>query len=286
MELLRKIGRSGLRWYCTHGLRGCSRALAVLGPWLMPKGGVEELQVGQHRIQLDHRIRATRFMAYGCYERFECRHLPDWVPIGGVAIDCGANIGYMAAQMASAAGPCGRVYAFEPSPTCIEALQALVQSSKDSNITVVAAAVAEAGRQGLYYETEHILSHGFGRIDKHPSDRHRNVTQHAVRIVSLDDYFRDADLRRLDFVKVDVEGAEMQVFRGMKELFAAGFRPRILCEISVAEGLTQASEIPDLLGQYGYRAHRVSRRIVPLDTSALSSGFHGNVLFLPSASAD
>lgn len=286
MEALRKVCRSGLRWWCSHGLRGSTRALAILGPWIAPKSGIEVRQIGSHRIRLDHTIRATRLMAYGCYERNECRLLANWLPAGGVAIDCGANVGYMTAQMARAVGPRGHVYAFEPSPTCIRALQNMVKENTDSNITVIPSAVAEAGRTTLYFETEHILSHGFGRIDVHPSDRHRNVTEHEVQVTSLDDFFRDFELTRLDFVKIDVEGAEILVLRGMSELLGRGLRPNILLEISVGDGLTQATEIPEFLGRYGYQAFRVARQTHKIDVSKLSPEFHGNILFLPDQRTD
>ena len=286
MEVLRQICRSGLRWYCSRGIRGSSRALALFAPWIAPKNGVEVREIGRHRVCLDHRIRATRLMAYGCYERNECRLLSKWVPAGGVAVDCGANVGYMAAHMARAVGPHGRVYAFEPSPTCIRALQNMLEKTTDSNITIIESAVAETRRTTFYFETEHILSHGFGRIDVHPSDRHRNVTEHEVQVTSLDNFFRDFQLTRLDFVKIDVEGAEILVLHGMKEIFENGLRPKILLELSVGEGLTQATEIPDLLEHHGYQSFRVKKAVCTVNVRELPSGFHGNILFVPIEKTD
>ena len=53
-------------------------------------------------------------------------------------------------------------------------------SADCSNIKVIEAAVGEATRSGTYYETEHVISHGFGRIDVRPSAAHRDKVEAYV----------------------------------------------------------------------------------------------------------
>jgi FkbM family methyltransferase len=219
-------------------------------------------------------------MAYGLYERTECRHLRRLIARGAIVFDVNANIGYMSAKFAEAVGLTGHVYAFEPSPTCEPALQAVAQSSDWQNITVVSAAVAETSRNGTYFETENIISHGFGRIDVRPSNAHRVITEHPIHIVSLNDFFEDRSLNRLEFVKIDVERAERQVIVGMACIFARGLRTKLLIEMTGADQHRQeALAVHEILTAFGYRSFRINKEIVPLPIHALSRDFHANVLW-------
>jgi FkbM family methyltransferase len=281
IESLKSLLRLALRAYCQSGLRGSTRAINLLAPYLAPRDGVERVPIGRHVVPLDHRVRAMRLMAYGLYEPAECRHLPYLVPSGGIVFDVGANIGYLTAHFARAVGRRGRVYAFEPSPLCLLYLDAVASSNNSSNITVVRAAVADASRSGIYYETERVISHGFGRIDMRPSSVHRQITEHAVRIVSLDDFFDNQRLDHVDLVKIDVEGLECQVVEGMTRLFSHGQRPIVLAEVTIAGDSRQAAiRIDKTLRLHGYSSYLIKKYLVPVQVDKLAHGFHNNVLWM------
>jgi FkbM family methyltransferase len=281
LELLKTLARRALKTYCHSGLRGRSRALAWLAPHVAPRGGAETVQIGAHAIQLDHRVRAMRLMAYGLYEPAECSMLSTLAPVGGVVFDVGANIGYLAAHFARAVGPEGRVYAFEPSPACLPSLRAVAASAVRTNIKVIEAAVGETTRRGTYYETQRVISHGFGRLDVRPSDPRQDITEHEVAVVSLDDFAQEEGLERIDLVKIDVEGAERQVLAGMARLFARGLRPALLIEVTVdGQDRSEAAEIGAALQRYGYASYLPGSRRAPVSWGALPDNFHNNLLWL------
>ncbi len=166
---------------------------------------------------------------------------------GDVYIDIGANIGFHALTAATLVGASGRVLAYEPSPGNCDLLRRSIRANDLSNLHVHETAVADrAGRIG--YE----MQGSNGRIGR-PGETGLETTVGAVR---LDDEL--ADEPRIDVVKIDVEGAEGRVLRGMRQLLArhrpiliAEFAPRDLGRVSGIEPGTYLDELRAL----GYAIH-------------------------------
>jgi FkbM family methyltransferase len=251
--------RSGIRRLLPLLPRGKSRLLSIVSPWLTPYTGVETRRIGGYRIRLDHRIRATRLMAYDVYEAAELRFLRKLLRPGDVVFDVGANVGYMAVHFARCVGPRGEVYAFEPSPTCVTALEGMLEPAAPGVIRFVPGAVGRMTGKTTYYETERILSHGFGRIGNRPSERHEVMQEVEVPLYRLDEFCLQNSVRPPAFVKIDVEGAEADVVEGMSGLFDKGIRPGMLTEVS-----TEDSPPPEMvtlrnrLSAVGYRGYRLA----------------------------
>jgi FkbM family methyltransferase len=129
---------------------------------------------------------------------------------GDHAVDVGANIGYYSLVLSRRVGPQGRVYAFEPEPSNLALLHANLQINGCSNVVVEPLALADV--------------HGHGALYLCPSNRgdHRlGVTPDRDVItvpVSTADRCLRSHLGRFDFVKIDAQGAEELVLRGMPQL--------------------------------------------------------------------
>jgi FkbM family methyltransferase len=126
---------------------------------------------------------------------------------GGHIIDAGANVGYTARVFARAIEAPYRVYAFEPDGTNF---RRLTRFTRDDRIVPIQSALGE-------HEGEVELWHN----DRHPGD-HRVVTRNApgptstVPITSIDEFARTLT-HPIRFVKIDVQGYEPAVLRGMRE---------------------------------------------------------------------
>jgi FkbM family methyltransferase len=126
-----------------------------------------------------------------------------------VVLDVGGCWGDTALYFASLVGPRGRVYTFEFDPESLEILRANLALNPElaSRIEVVERALWD--RSG---ETLGIVQAG-RCTSVRPEDRGGRL---RVPTVTLDDFVREADLDRLDLVKMDVEGAELRVLRGAR----------------------------------------------------------------------
>lgn len=129
---------------------------------------------------------------------------------GGTAIDVGANFGLHTCVMAQIAGATGRVVAFEPLPRMAGALKDSL-ALNGYNAEVVQKAVSDCTATRQLFETSHSpLSSFFPVLDQ---DR---TTAFEVPTTTLDDHF--APGASLDFIKIDVEGAEPLVYAGMQRI--------------------------------------------------------------------
>jgi FkbM family methyltransferase len=143
--------------------------------------------------------------------------------------DLGANIGFFSLIGARLVGATGKVFSFEADPELAKRLRENAWRNKLAWITVEEKAVwAETGSVAFARaDTAESPDRGLGFVANGSTS---NTIQ--VEAVSLDDYVRGCSPP--DFIKCDVEGAEVEVLRGARQLLQ-GKRPVILCEIHSEE---------------------------------------------------
>ena len=170
---------------------------------------------------------------------------------GDVVIDVGANVGYMTAIFASIVGKNGQVHSFEPVPKLHSKLEMLAKENKNYNIITNPCAVGDTN--GTI--TINVLKEGadYGTSSVVPGLRkEENIKEKIeVPVVKLDDYAKEQKLTKVSFVKIDVEGFEFPVLRGM-ELILKQFKPIILCEIMPAAYSLLDSNVNNLLEHMGW----------------------------------
>jgi hypothetical protein len=108
-----------------------------------------------------------------------------------------------------------------------------------------------------------------------------------VEVVTLDSYLENAGIRRVDFVKLDVEGGELAVLQGAEKLLEQRPRPVILAEVQDIRTQPwgyRASEIVRFLSDKGYKWFSLSAEgsLAPLDLGAET--FDGNFVACPEES--
>jgi len=156
--------------------------------------------------------------------------------------DVGANMGFFSLIAWRRVGPEGRVVSFEPLPESARTLRHNVGLNAARNVEVVEAAVgAEPGRAQLAVTAESVQAH-LAEID---------TGTPTLGVVDVEVTAIDAELAEgraaPDVVKIDVEGAEVQVLAGMRETLER-HRPALICEV---HGTTP--EVCDFLESHGYQ---------------------------------
>lgn len=150
--------------------------------------------------------------------------LRDVLTAGQCALDIGANVGGLAIAMSRMVGPVGEIHAFEANPRLAEQLPWEFAANGARNIRVVpkAAWVRSGEELTLHVDNGHFA--GASSLINRP------VSCHDVQVetVSLDDYCRHTGCAP-QAIKIDVEGAEIQVFRGGWQTLQA-FKPAIVME--------------------------------------------------------
>lgn len=169
------------------------------------------------------------------------------VSIGDSVADVGANAGWYTAEFSSAVGPQGRVYSFEPVGENYAILVALLRKAHLDNVLPFRAALAAqpAEAEVVIPEMEGFLGYYWAHLAK-PEDRGRRET---IKVLTLDQLAKAGTIGRLDFVKCDVEGGELNVILGGQATIRSQ-KPGWLVEVS----RDSSGPVFDLFQHEGYQA--------------------------------
>jgi FkbM family methyltransferase len=174
---------------------------------------------------------------------------------GDLAIDVGANYGQCTIVMAATCGARGTVIAFEPNPHGRDVLQQnfdLNPSVKRATIESFACSDVADGEVELYYNgnaSNSALVPVAGR-----NQTSEEPKSFRVRVTTLDSYLLERGLPEPRFVKIDIEGAEIRVLQGARNVLSS--RAVILCELhpyAWPQFGNSLQELKDLAAQYGRR---------------------------------
>ncbi len=147
---------------------------------------------------------------------------------GDFAVDVGANVGTYTKVLSSLVGPSGRVWAFEPVPENHAVLAFASRRLRLSNVTLYECALSDASGTGLM-EIPVFSKLGESLYDARlvhtPGSRLRTI---EVRLATLDSLLSGVD-RGPSFIKIDVEGHELQCLEGAMETLRA-YKPSLMIE--------------------------------------------------------
>jgi len=182
----------------------------------------------------------------GIYEPVETAVMKRLVTEGMSVLDIGANIGYYSVLFSKWVGPKGTVHAFEPSPRTYELLRRNVHANASDNVTVHPAALSDThGEVALY-----LNDYNGGDNRMYESSGLPSVIVPTRR---LDDLLSPGT--RVDFIKMDIQGAEYLALQGMQRVLAEN-KPLMVIEfspLSIQRTSGSGSELLLMLSGLGYR---------------------------------
>ncbi len=162
---------------------------------------------------------------HGVYEPFETNLFFKEIKAGQTVVDVGANIGYYTLLAARLVGPEGKVYAFEPDPTNFALLQKNVEANGYTNVVLSTHALSHRNTKAKLYLNP--ANRGDHRI--YDSGVGRETV--PIDTVTLDSYL-GKKTGRVDFIKMDIQGAEPLALEGMKKTIKANKGLKLITEFS------------------------------------------------------
>ena len=195
---------------------------------------------------------------YGTYEKLEAKIMEEKIQVGNIVVDIGANIGLHTLNMARIVGNTGQVFAFEPDPSNFKILGKNVKVNNYKNIILEQKAVGDKhGRATLY----HADNPGMHRIFPQTKARRGLSGQVQVKLTSLDKYFIDSNLvDKINFIKIDVEGLEFSVLKGMENILKNNKKIKILFEFmpkNIMEAGFMPIELLNYLTLYDFKLYSI-----------------------------
>jgi FkbM family methyltransferase len=217
-------------------LRRCARPILWSYRTLraVPAGRVPQWRFvgGKFYMKIDPNDPMDRAFRLGSYEPQLVGLIAAIVRPGDVCLDVGAQKGFMTLHMAKAAGPGGRVIAFEPDPRAMEALESNLHRNGLERVSLYACALADCEARCQF-----ALSRQLGWSSRFPNDLAKPVvaTTISVRTRRLDDIVAEMGVEPrtdcLSFIKIDAEGSEPLVLQGAQETLRR-FQPTLHIEIN------------------------------------------------------
>jgi FkbM family methyltransferase len=200
---------------------------------------------------------------------------------GDVVYDLGANIGWYSMLAARIVGSSGRVVAFEPALLNAATIQRNVLGNDMTNVTVIPAAATDQDGWMAFLDRGNLQS----RLDKDDCEaqrerrakRRKETTvkgRSLVPITKLDSWIAQTDQPAPSVVKIDVEGAEVGVLRGMSQILRL-HEPTLIIELH-----STRSEVADFLDGAGYE-----HALIETDVPTREAPWTAHVLARPRAAS-
>jgi FkbM family methyltransferase len=227
---------------------------------------------------------AGRPIRVGTFERAELAFATSFIQPGMTVLDLGAHHGLYTLLASKRVGSGGKVYAFEPSPRERRALRLHLVFNLCRNVVLQGLALGEEEAESDLYVVEDWAA---GCNSLRPPNLAAKTSLVRVHVVRLDDWLAERKIDRVDFVKVDVEGAELGTLRGAAQLLERRPRPVILAEVQDLRTLPwgyPAKQIIDYLISKGFKWAGLSEDGALKELDVSSDKFDGNFVACPEES--
>jgi len=167
---------------------------------------------------------------------------------GSIVVDAGAHVGFYTLKVAKEVGDKGLVIAVEPEDKNYALLSLNIRINKYQNVIPVKSALSDFNGKAKFFLKGRSCSHSLiGKTWITPI-----VGFTEVAVTTLDDLLEKLNIKKVDVLKINVEGAELKVLKGSKELLAKGRISKIVVETHPPHK-QEANEINRYLRAFGYR---------------------------------
>jgi len=229
-------------------------------------------EVRGHMMFLDSKD-SLNLSIYGVHEPLETELVKEEIEKGDIVLDIGAHIGYYTLIFANLIGEDGKVFAFEPDPTNFDLLRKNVKINGYKNVILVQKAISHKTEKLKLYLSD---DDSGGHAIYNPCDGRRQSIE--IEAIRLDDYFQDYE-GKIDFIKMDIEGAEEGALRGMSNLLRKNKNAKILTEfwpIALKRYGIDPEEYLKLLIEQGFTLYSINlqeKKIKPANICELSETY-------------
>ena len=167
-------------------------------------------------------------------------------------IDIGGHIGLQAVVFSKLASN-GKVYVFEPAPNTYAIITKTIKiNDLHDRITVFKEAVSDKRGVTSFFINDTPLADNANSLVQHRLDK--KLVEVKVPLISIDEFIAENKISKIDFIKVDAEGAELDVLKGAVKCFA-DFKPKMTLGLHpspIKQKGDSLAEIFDLLKNYNY----------------------------------
>lgn len=196
---------------------------------------------------------SKELLVHRTHEPIATSLLRETIQEGMVVVDIGSNIGYYLTLAASRVGRSGKVVGIEPAPRNVQLLRRNIELNGLTNVSVVEGAAADRDGDGVLYVSN--LSNWHSTLASSQAQR----GEVSVKMFKIDTLVESLGLPRVDLIRMDIEGAEIEAVPGMLRTLQTWW-PKLVIELHPPlVGAEPIRKLQDALAGLGY----VPQHIVP-----------------------
>jgi FkbM family methyltransferase len=228
----------------------------------------------------------------GSFEPSTIRAYRRMIHPGDVVLDIGANVGAHALHFAKLVGATGKVIAFEPTQYAFGKLKNNAQLNPELESRIKALQVMLLASENREVVPEVCSSWPLKPGDEdtvHEHHQGKAMSTSGARAATLDVLVKELELKKVSFIKLDVDGFEWEVLQGARETLSK-FRPTVLMEFAphLTESVQVFSDMLGLFQELGYRfvevgSNREWTAEIQLFYSRIPKGASRNFMLCPNA---
>jgi FkbM family methyltransferase len=194
---------------------------------------------------------------------------------GMTVIDVGANVGVYTFSAAQKVGSTGKVVAIEPFSGCVRCLRETQRLNRFDWVTICAGAASD------HHGTSYLSLQAASELNEVVAEAGAEGEFEQITCFPLDSLIKTAAINRVDWLKIDAEGHEMQVLAGSERILTE-FAPGIIYE-NIAGDKGSNTQVAEYLQAKGYRLFRYQpylQNLIPIELIEQLQG-NLNIIALP-----
>jgi len=146
---------------------------------------------------------------------------------GMIVFDIGANIGMYSILLSKLVGSSGKIYSFEPDENTFNILTKNLSLSKCDNVLAYKIALSDSNSLAIMSKPNEQSGDAFHYIQ--PLNDSDDISK-SVQTITLDNFLLEQGIPKVDFIKIDIEGAEFLCLTGATQLLTGPQSPTLVCE--------------------------------------------------------
>jgi len=193
---------------------------------------------------------SEELLVFNCHEPFSTKILSNNLQEGMVCLDVGGNLGYYATLESKKIGKSGRVIVLEPSPLNFKYLTKNLSLQNQSNYELFNYACGNREGEVQFLISKHSNT---SRVLKDHEKPSADMNLIKVPVIKLDDFMEKKGIKKLDILRMDVEGYEVEILEGAKDLIR-NFQPNIQIEVHLQRlGPKNTKKVLEMFQNAGYK---------------------------------
>lgn len=223
-----------------------------------PEGEVP-LKIGKHTLLVfPSRNDWWKAMYFKCCDIQVEKNIRRYLAPGGTFVDAGAGAGYFSAIASNIVGDTGQVHSFEPNPVNAKAIQRMIDANPGSNIVLNHCALGADESVHDYYIQQFDHHTAASMVKSFIADVGETISVGTCR---LDAYLEQKKINEVSLIKIDVEGYEYFVLKGLEGFFRKCSRkPPLIVEITPPANSDPGYSMHEFycyMRGHGYQAYNV-----------------------------